>query len=113
ARPSVGKTLVAGDFARHVALRLGLPVAWFSLEMSRKEIILRCLAAEARVAQDRLQLHTLDDAEWDRVMRAAKAFGESAVLIDDKSGSSLAHVRSTLRAMARTAAPALVVFDYL
>jgi replicative DNA helicase len=113
ARPSIGKTVVAGDFARHAAFRLGLPVAWFSLEMSREELIIRTLAAEARVSQDHLQRHTMDDAEWARVEAAAQSFGESRLLIDDKSGSSIAHVRSALRAMARDAVPRLVIFDYL
>ena len=67
ARPSIGKTLVAGDFARHAALKLGLPVAWFTLEMSRQEIIIRCISAEARVNHEHLQRRTLDDAEWQRV----------------------------------------------
>jgi replicative DNA helicase len=113
ARPSIGKTLVVGDFARHAALKLGLPVAWFSLEMSRDEIILRTIAAHARVDLERLQLRTLSEPEWDRVMLAAKEFGESHVLIDDKCGSNLAHVRSSLRAMSRVVTPHLVVFDYL
>ena len=113
ARPSIGKTVVAGDFARHAAFRLGLPVAWFSLEMSREELIVRSLAAEARVNQDHIQRHTMNDAEWARVAAAARSFGESHLLIDDKSGANIAHVRSTLRAMARTAAPRLVIFDYL
>ena len=113
ARPSIGKTLVAGDFARHAALKLGLPVAWFTLEMSRQEIIIRCISAEARVNHEHLQRRTLDDAEWQRVADAAKVFGESRMLIDEKGGASLAHVSSALRVMQRTAMPALVVFDYI
>jgi replicative DNA helicase len=113
ARPSIGKTLVAGDFARRAALELGLPVAWFTLEMSREEIIIRCISAQARVNHEHLQLHRLDDDEWRRVRDAVKVFGESRLLIDEKGGANLAHVRSALRSMRRTAPPALVVFDYL
>jgi replicative DNA helicase len=113
ARPSIGKTVVLGDFARYAALKLGQPVGWFTLEMARDEIILRCIAAEARVSHDRLQARALDDAEWDRTLNAAKRLGETSVLIDDKAGANLAHVRSGLRAMIRVARPALVIFDYL
>jgi replicative DNA helicase len=113
ARPSIGKSLVAGDFARHASLRLGLPVAWFSLEMSREELDIRALSAEARVNHEHLQEHTIAEDEWDRLDSAAKSLAGSQVLVDDESGLNLAQVRSRLRAMSRTAPPALVVFDYL
>jgi replicative DNA helicase len=113
ARPSIGKTVVAGDFARHAALKLHLPVAWFSLEMTREELIIRSLAAEALVDQEHLQQHTLSEREWDQLGPAVKAFGESQLLIDDQSAATLAHIRSGLRTMSRIAAPRMAVFDYL
>ena len=113
ARPSIGKTVVLGDFARHAALRTGLPVIWFTLEMSRDEIITRCIAAEARVSQEHLQQHTIGQDEWGRIEDAAKMFGPSQMLIDERGASTSAHIRSQLRAMTRTARPALVAVDYI
>lgn len=113
ARPSIGKTVVLGDFARHAALRTGLPVIWFTLEMSRDEIITRCVAAEARVNQEHLQQHALDDSEWHRIKGAAEMFGPSQMLIDERGASTSAHIRSQMRAMTRTAKPALVAVDYI
>lgn len=113
ARPAIGKSLVAGDFARHVSLRLGLPVMWFSLEMTSEELDIRTLSAEARVNHEHLQEHVITGDEWGRLDRAAKALAGSQVLVDDESGLNLANVRARLRAVSRTAPPALVVFDYL
>ena len=113
ARPAIGKTLVAGDFARWAALRLGLPVAWFTLEMSRDEIITRIISAEARVDQEHLQRRSCTEREWDRVAETVTMLGESRLLIDDKSGCTLPHIRAGLQKMSRTAPPRLVIVDYL
>ena len=113
ARPSIGKTVVLGDFARHTALNLHQPVAWFTLEMSRDEIITRCIAAEARVNQHHIQMHEIEDAEWERIHRSVGAFTDCKILVDEKGASTTAHIRSVLRKMSRIAAPGLVVIDYL
>jgi replicative DNA helicase len=113
ARPSIGKTVVVGDFARHVALNLGLPVAWFTLEMTRDEIITRTFAAEAVVDQEHIQGHNLDDAEWARLAAVTESFNGSRVLIDEKSAATLAHIRAGLRRISRTVAPRMMVIDYV
>jgi replicative DNA helicase len=112
-RPGTGKTVVCGDFARHVGLQQGLPVAWFTLEMTRTEIITRIFSAEAAVSHSHLQGHTLDEAEWGRLAGAAAKFTESRILIDEKSAATLGHIQAGLRRMSRTAVPALVVVDYV
>ena len=113
ARPAIGKTTVLGDFARHTGLKLGLPVAWFTLEMTRAEVIMRLFAAEARVPQHNIANHCVTEAEWLRLADAAKNFGDSKILIDEKSAATMAHIRAGLRRMSRVAAPRMIIVDYL
>ncbi|MGI5493865.1 replicative DNA helicase [Microtetraspora malaysiensis] len=117
ARPAVGKSVVALDVARHVAVKAGLPVYLASLEMSKHELNLRLLAAEAKV-----NLHTLQDeeeevtsAQWDRLNPAFARISESPLFIDDEPNVTVDRLRAQLRRMARRATgPArLVVVDYL
>jgi replicative DNA helicase len=112
ARPGIGKSVVLGDFVRHVGMKLGLPVAWFSLEMPREELIIRTLAAEARVKQKHLQQHTIGDDELARLNNASERFAECEVMVDDYEGASLNYLRGALRRMCRIAKPKLVVIDY-
>jgi replicative DNA helicase len=113
ARPSIGKSLVAGDFVRHAGLRLGLPVAWFTLEMSTDEVISRIFAAEAVVSLTKITEHDMTGDELDRLGHAAHRFDQSRILIDEKSAATLGHIRAGLRRMARTAPPAMAVVDYI
>jgi replicative DNA helicase len=113
ARPSVGKTLVLGDFARHVGLRLGLPVAWFTLEMSRDEVVNRIFSAEAVIDHDRLQGDDLTNSELKRLLAVTQSFEQSQVLIDEKSAATLSHMLAGLRKMERTVKPRLMLVDYV
>ena len=111
-RPGHGKTVLLGDVVRATAKR-GLPVAWFTLEMTRNEVITRCLSAEARVNFQAIQEHRLDEAEWQRIDAAASALTEFPVFIDEKGASTAAHIRAQVRKMSRVMPPRLIVVDYL
>lgn len=113
ARPGIGKTVVGLDIARHAAIRRGLPVLFFSLEMSSAELADRLIAAEARVNITRIRGRRLDEADWQRIAGRTTAIGGAPLVIDDSPSCTLGRIRARLRGMARTNPARLVVIDYL
>ena len=113
ARPGVGKSVLAAGIAAHVTQDLGLPVLLCSLEMSAEEITTRLISASARVPLWNLLRRQIADAEWPRIAKAADRISDSPLVIDDTPGASLAHIRSRLRALARTSPARMLVVDYL
>lgn len=112
-RPGMGKTTLGLDAARHAAIRQGLPVAFFSLEMSKEELATRMLVAEARVPLHAVQTGNLEDADWERVSAANARMADAPLMIDDSANTTTSHIRARLRGMARTTPARLVVVDYL
>ncbi len=114
ARPSMGKSLLALQFARHAALQEHQRVLFASLEMSDSETAQRYLAAESGVSPDRLHLGQIEDRDWPALLKAAaKTAGAPFHLLDDGDLSLM-----TLRAQARQVAVRhgdlrLIVVDYL
>lgn len=120
ARPAVGKSTVALDIARHAALKHGIPAYVASLEMPRQELMLRILAAEARVNLTALRDHSagraaLGDAEWHRLGAAISRVGDATHLVlDDNPAVTVDRLRAEIRRAARRGQqPRLVVVDYL
>jgi replicative DNA helicase len=113
ARPSVGKSLVALDFARAAAVRDGQTTLMFSMEMTYDEVIHRLLAAEATVELQRFVKHELDDRDWERIARVHDKVMAAPLFIDDHAQCSLARIRSQLRTMKRRHDIRLVIIDYL
>lgn len=117
ARPSIGKTVVGMDIARHASIRQSLPTYVASLEMSDDEMQARLVAAESRVELAALQrdpqrLPTED--EWARIARHGTRIASAPLLIDDSSQCTVQHIRSRLRGMERAGKkPRLAVIDYL
>lgn len=116
ARPSVGKSVLAGNIATYLALRENLPVLFHSLEMSRDEVLTRMISAEGRIPMSWLHAANagqLTEEHWRRVADVRARVRNSRLLIDDTPGAGLANVRSRLREMARGDAARLAVVDYL
>lgn len=113
ARPATGKTTVALDFARYTALHLGLPVAFFTLEMTADECMDRILAAETGIELSRFLEHTLTENDWTRISGVAPDISDSILAIDDHPECTLGRIRSQLRRMSRTNPCRLVIIDYL
>lgn len=115
ARPSMGKTALTLNIAQHVAVDQKLPVAFFSLEMSKESLVHRLLAAEARVDGNRLRTGFLRDNEWPRLTTAAGRLGDAELYIDDTAGSTALEIRAkTRRLMVETGGRlAMVMIDYL
>lgn len=112
-RPGHGKSVIGAQTAAHTAMKLGLPALLMSMEMSAEEITMRLISAQSRVPLTSLMRRELTDDDWRRITPAAMALAESPLVIDDSPNCSLAHVRSRLRGMARTAPAALLVVDYI
>lgn len=113
ARPAIGKSTVAMDFARNAAIRLGLPTLFFSLEMTHAELADRALAAEAKVDLEKIRDNKLSPEDWDALGRKADGLLNAPLVVDDSPHCTLGRIRARLRGMARTNPARLVVVDYL
>jgi replicative DNA helicase len=113
ARPSLGKSVIASDLARHVGLKMRLPVVLFTMEMDRTEVIDRLIAAESGVSLEYITAGGLTEQAWDRIAGAQSRFADSKLIIDDTPRISISHIRARLRGMARHDPAQLVIVDYL
>lgn len=121
ARPGVGKTALALNIASHCAVKGGLKVAVFSLEMSAVALVRRLLAAEARINVKRLTRGLLsksvdsrqEASDWQRLAEAADRLAEAPLWIDDTAGISILELRGKCRRMLMEHGLDLVVVDYL
>ena len=112
ARPGMGKSALALCIAKNVALRQ-VPVAVFSLEMSREEVVTRLLCAEGSVDSGRLRTGRLTDNDFARLSRAAAALDQKPIYVDDSPGLTVTEIRAKCRRLARRPGLGLVVVDYL
>lgn len=112
ARPSVGKTVVGCNIAAHVAAS-GTPVLFFTLEMTRREIAARILAARSGVSVQAMRAGTNARDDWDRMSTAVGASMAWPMFIDDTPAVTVAYVRAKARRIRRAQGLGLVVIDYL
>jgi replicative DNA helicase len=116
ARPSVGKTSLALDFARHAALA-GTPVGFFSLEMSKEQLVDRLLAAHAHVDLWRLRTGKLESSgEFDDFSRLGGAMGDLSnipMYIDDQASNNVMSMRTMARRLQAEHGLGLLIIDYL
>ena len=117
ARPSVGKTSLALDIARHAASRQRIPVGIFSLEMSKEQLVDRLICSEAGIDLWRLRTGRLSDqAENDEFARIGHAIGllaEAPIFIDDSATSNIMEIRTKARRLQIEHGLGLLVVDYL
>jgi replicative DNA helicase len=113
ARPSMGKTAFALGLSAHAA-RIGVPVLFFSLEMSHLELAQRVLCAEARVDAGRLRNGKLVESDWSKIAGAIGRIGTSPLYIDDNPNVTIMDIRAKARRMkSAEGGLGLVVVDYL
>ncbi len=113
ARPSVGKTSLALDFTRHASLDLGKKVAFFSLEMSRQQLVTRLLAMISGVNLWGIRTGSLNDDEYARIANAFGQLSEADLWIDDQPGLSILELRTRARKLYLEHKIDMVVVDYL
>jgi replicative DNA helicase len=113
ARPAVGKSALALDFARSATIRHGLPTVVFSLEMGRNEITMRLLSAEARVPMNIMRTGQMSDDDWTRLARRMSEVADAPLFIDDSPNMSLMEIRAKCRRLKQRHDLKLVIIDYL
>ena len=117
ARPSVGKTSLALDIARNVAVRTKTPVGIFSLEMSKEQLVDRMICAEAGVNLWKMRTGRLSDKpEENDFQRLSHAFGllsEAPIYIDDSATANVMEIRTKARRLQMEHGLSMIVVDYL
>ena len=113
ARPSVGKTSLAMNIATHAALRENVPVAIFSLEMAREQLVESMICAEARVDSHRMRTGYLSPDDWRLIGRAVSSLYNAPMFIDDTPGIHVFELRAKARRLAARQKLGLVIVDYL
>ncbi len=112
-RPSMGKTAFALNMAQNAAIRHQTPVAVFSLEMSREQLVMRMLCSEGRIDSHRLRGGFLKDSDWPKLARSAGALAEAPIYIDDTGALSILEMRAKSRRLQAEKGLGMVVVDYL
>ena len=113
ARPSMGKTAMAINMAQNAAIKAKIPVAIFSVEMSKEQLVQRMLCGEAMVDQQRVRTGELLDSDWPKLTRAVGPLSDAPIYIDDTVGISMIELRSKAFRLKVEHNIGLVVIDYL
>lgn len=113
ARPAMGKTAFALNIAQNAAVYSGVPVAIFSLEMSKDQLVSRILCSEAMVDSQKVKTGKLEDDDWKKIARALGPLSEAPIYIDDTPGISISEIRAKCRRLKLEKNLGLVVIDYL
>ncbi len=112
-RPSMGKTAFALNIAQNAAIEGNLPVAIFSLEMSKEQLAFRMLSSEARVDSQRLRRGFPGETDWPKLTTAAGRLAEAPIFIDDTAAITVLEMKAKARRLKAETGLGLVVIDYL
>jgi len=113
-RPSMGKSAFALGVAANLAVHHDIPVAVFTLEMSKIEVVQRFLCAEARVELQRLRTGKLTQEDWPRLVKACDTLTKAPIFVDDTRMTTMLEIRAKARRLkAREPSLGLVIVDYL
>ncbi|MDD3014453.1 MAG: replicative DNA helicase [Candidatus Gastranaerophilales bacterium] len=114
ARPSMGKTAFCLNIAQEVAIRRKKPVAVFSLEMSKEQLVQRMLCSEAEIDSNRLRTGHMQTEDWSKLTTAMGLLGEAPIFIDDSAGIGVMEVRAKCRRLRMEHKDlSLIIIDYL
>jgi replicative DNA helicase len=113
ARPAMGKSTLALDFARAASIQHGKTSAFFSLEMGRAEILQRLYSAEARVALHHIRSGAVTEDDLDRLARRTPAIEQVPLLLDDSPELTMTEIRSRARRIKQAKGLDLLIVDYL
>ena len=112
-RPSMGKTALCLNVARTIAVETKIPVGIFSLEMSKRQLALRLLCAEARVDAHGVRTGRLADDEWQKLSMCVGVLTEAPLFIDDTPGIGVLELRAKARRLKKEKDVGLIIIDYL
>ena len=113
ARPAMGKTTLALNIAQNIAIDENLPVLFFSLEMSKEQLVDRMLSYESGVNNSKLRTGDLSDEDFESLSHAWGALGEANMYIDDTPGITVTEMRAKARRLSYKQKPGLIVVDYI
>jgi replicative DNA helicase len=112
-RPSMGKTAFCLNVAQYAAIEKKIPVAIFSLEMSKEQLVIRMLCSEAQVEGHRLRTGFLTESDWPRLTLAAGNLSDAPIFIDDTAALTVLETRAKARRLNAEFGLGLIVIDYL
>jgi len=113
ARPGMGKSTLGLDFMRSCSIKHSLPSIVFSLEMSKSEIVMRLLSAEAKIKLADMRSGRMSDDDWTRLARRMSEISEAPLYIDDSPNLTMMEIRAKARRLKQKADLRLIVIDYL
>lgn len=113
ARPALGKSTLALDFARAASIKHDMPSIVFSLEMGRSEIAMRLLSAESSVPLQNMRKGTVDSRDWTTIAQTRGRINDAPLYIDDSPNMTLVEIRAKCRRLKQKVGLKLVVIDYL
>ncbi len=112
-RPSMGKTAFCLNIAQYAAIEGRIPVAIFSLEMSKEQLVLRMLCSEAQVEGTRLRTGYLGESDWPKLTMAAGTLSDAPIFIDDTAALSVLELRAKARRLKSEHGLGMIIIDYL
>jgi replicative DNA helicase len=113
ARPAIGKSTLGLDLARAASIKNGLTSVIFSLEMSRSEIVMRLLSAEAQVPLHHMRSGTMSEHDWQKLASKMGVVSDAPLFIDDSPNMTLMEIRAKCRRLKQRHDLRLVIVDYL
>jgi len=113
ARPGIGKSTLGLDFCRSCSVKHGMTSVIFSLEMSRTEIVMRMLSAEARIRLQDMRGGRMSDDDWTRLARRMSEISEAPLFIDDSPNMTMMEIRAKARRLKQRHDLKLIVVDYM
>ena len=113
ARPAMGKSAFALNIAANAALKANTPVAIFSLEMSKEQMVNRILCSEAMVDSNKVRTGKLEDEDWSKLAGTIGPLSETGIYIDDTAGINITEIRARCRKLKLEKNIGLIVIDYL
>ena len=113
ARPSLGKSSLALDIARNVAISANMPVGIFSLEMSNDQVVDRLIAAQANIDLWRLRTGRLSPDDFERIQQTLDILSKAPIFIDDNAGINALQIRAMARRLQASHGLGLIIIDYL
>ncbi|MCQ2496376.1 MAG: replicative DNA helicase [Lachnospiraceae bacterium] len=113
ARPSMGKTALALNIAEHVITKSRVPTVFFSLEMSKLQLVNRLLSMNSKINAQSIRTGNLKQGEWSDLMESARIIGNATLTIDDTPSISVREMRSKCRKLKMEQGLGLIIIDYL
>lgn len=113
ARPAMGKTAFGLNILAHVALKLNVPVAFFSLEMTTIELVYRVLSSLSNVNGNAIRQKRMAEEEWGRLLDCVREYTSAKIYIDETPGLDISILRERARRLQRQYGIGLIIVDYL